>query len=55
MTAFLEMIGAFFTQIIEWMGELLTFITSKPELVVIVFGMFIVGSVFAYLRRLVRG
>lgn len=54
MTAFLESIGAFFTQSIDWVGELLTTITSNAPLTVVVFGMGIVGFAVGLLRRLVN-
>lgn len=54
MTAFLTSIGGFFTQSIEWVGELLTTITGNPALTVVVFGMGIVGFTVGLLRRLVN-
>ena len=55
MTAFLTAIGSFFTQVITWMGELIEVISSNPALTIVTFGFLIVGSVFGYLSRLIRG
>lgn len=54
MTSFLDSIGAFFTESIGWVGELLTTITSNAPLTVVVFGMGIVGFTVGLLRRLVN-
>ena len=54
MTTFLTSIGAFFTQSIEWVGQLLTTITGNAPLTVVVFGMAIVGFAVGLLRRLVN-
>lgn len=54
MDAFLTSIGAFFTQVIEWVGAILDMIMANPALLVLVIGMSIVGFVFGILGRLLR-
>lgn len=56
MSAFLgeNGIGAFFTQCITWLGNVLDVITQEPALLITVFGMFIVGFAVSLLGRLIR-
>lgn len=54
MEAFLGTISTFFTQCIDWVGELLTAILASPGLTVVVFGTLIVGFVFGLVGRLFR-
>lgn len=54
MSAFLTNIGTFFTQSIDWMGEVLATISSSPELTVIVLAMPICGFAVGLLSRLIR-
>lgn len=54
MTAFLGNIGAFFTEAISWVTELIAAISASPELTVVVFAMGISGFAIGALRRLIR-
>lgn len=54
MSAFLNNIGTFFTQSIDWMGEVLTTVSNSPELTVLVLAMPIIGFAVGLLGRLVR-
>lgn len=54
MEAFLQNIGTFFTQSIEWMGDVLTTVSGSPELTVLVLAMPIVGFAVGLLSRLIR-
>lgn len=54
MTAFLGNIGTFFTQAIDWMGEVLSTVSASPELTVMVLAMPICGFAVGLLSRLVR-
>ena len=54
MSAFLSNIGVFFTQSIDWLGEVLATITGSPELTVLVLAMPICGFAVGLLSRLIR-
>ena len=54
MSAFLTPIGDFFTQSIEWLGEVLTTVTSNPALLVLVIAMPVCGFAVGLLGRLIR-
>lgn len=54
MSAFLSNIGVFFTQSIDWLGEVLTTVTENPALTVMVLAMPIVGFAVGLLSRLIR-
>ena len=54
MTAFLENVGIFFAQSVEWLGEVLTTITGNPALLVLCIAMPIVGFAVGLLSRLIR-
>lgn len=52
MDSFLATIGAFFTQSLTWVGDLMDTIISSPALTVVVFGTLITGFVFGLVGRL---
>ena len=54
MTAFLTEIGTFFTQAIDWLGDVLTAVTSTPALLVLVIAMPVCGFAVGLLSRLIR-
>lgn len=54
MSGFLSNIGVFFTQSIDWLGEVLTTVTENPALTVMVLAMPIVGFAVGLLSRLIR-
>ena len=54
MTAFLTIIGEFFTQAITWLGDVLDTIVENPALTVMVLAMPIVGFAVGLLGRLIR-
>lgn len=54
MSAFLDNIGAFFTQSITWLGDVLDVIVADPALTVMVLAMPIVGFAVGLLGRLIR-
>lgn len=54
MTGFLTEIGTFFTKSIDWMGEVLTEVTSNPALLVLVIAMPVCGFAVGLLSRLIR-
>ena len=54
MATFLSNIGTFFTQSIEWMGNVLDVIVENPALLVLVIAMPVVGFAVGLLRRLIR-
>lgn len=54
MTAFLENIGLFFTQSVEWLGTVLDTIVASPALTVICLAMPICGFAVGLLSRLFR-
>lgn len=54
MASFLGNIGTFFTQSIDWLGEVLTTVTENPALTVLVLAMPICGFAVGLLRRLIR-
>ena len=51
-TTGLEALGTIFTQIMSWMGDLVTTIASKPILLIPV-GIFVVGAVIGLASRLI--
>ena len=51
-TTGLEALGTIFTQIMTWMGDLVTTIISKPILLIPV-GIFVVGAVMGLASRLI--
>lgn len=54
MAAFLEPIGAFFGEAIEWLTTVLNTVTTSPALTVMVLAMPIVGFAVGLLSRLIR-
>jgi len=54
MTELLTNIGTFFTQSIDWLGEVLTTVTSNPALLVLVIAMPVCGFAVGLLGRLIR-
>ena len=54
MTAFLDNIGLFFTQSVEWLGNVLEVVVQNPALLVLVIAMPIVGFAVGLLGRLIR-
>lgn len=54
MTAFLPQVTAFVTALIEWMGNLLTFVTANPPLLVFVL-IALAGSIIGIVRRWLPG
>ena len=51
-TTGLEALGTIFTQIMSWMGDLVTTIANKPILLIPV-GIFVVGAVIGLASRLI--
>ena len=47
MTELLTSIGAFFTQSVDWLGEILTTITGNPALLILVIAMPVIGLIIA--------
>ena len=54
MTAFLTDIGTFFTQAVDWLGEVLAAVTGSPALLVLVIAMPVCGFAVGLLSRLIR-
>lgn len=54
MTAFLQPVGEFFTQSVEWFGTILQVVVENPLLLVFVVGMPVGGYVIGLLSRLTR-
>lgn len=54
MTQMLTDIGSFFTQSIEWLGEILTTITGSPALLIMCIAMPVIGFSVGLLGRLFR-
>lgn len=54
MTAFLTDIGTFFTQAIDWLGDVLTTVVGTPALLVLVIAMPVCGFAVGLLSRLIR-
>ncbi len=55
MSAFIEDIGFFFTFVVELIPDLFEVIISNPALTIVTFGLLIVGAVFGYTSRLIKG
>lgn len=51
MTALLTDIGAFFTQSIDWLGDVLTTITGNPALLILVIAMPVIGLKIAKVNQ----
>ena len=54
MEAFLGTIGEFFTQSVNWMGDVLDIVVENPALTIMVIAMPIVGFAVGLLGRLIR-
>lgn len=54
METFLTSIGAFFTQSITWLGNVLDVVIENPALLVMVIAMPVVGFAVGLLSRLIR-
>lgn len=54
MSAFLTDIGTFFTQAVDWLGQILTTVTDSPALLVLVIAMPVCGFAVGLLSRLIR-
>lgn len=54
MTAFLTNIGTFFTQAIDWLGDVLDTVVASPALLVLVIAMPVCGFAVGLLSRLIR-
>ncbi len=52
---FLETLGSIITEVISWLGEMLTFITTNPVIFVPMLMFFVVGGVVGILMRILRG
>ena len=53
-----EILGVFreiLTSVIAWMGQMLTFITSNPVILVPLLMFFVVGGVIGLIMRVLRG
>lgn len=54
MEAFLTNIGLFFTQSVNWLGDVLEVVVENPALLVLVIAMPVVGFAVGLLGRLIR-
>lgn len=54
-TGFLSEIGNIVTEVISWLGEMLTFVTDNPVILVPLLMFFVVGGVVGILMRILRG
>ena len=54
MTQLLTDIGAFFTQSVDWLGDVLTTITGSPALLIMCIAMPVCGFAVGLLGRLFR-
>ena len=54
MTTLLTGIGSFFTQSVEWLGNVLTVITGNPALLILVIAMPVIGFSVGLLNRLIK-
>lgn len=54
MTQLLTDIGAFFTQSVTWLGNVLTTITGNPALLILCIAMPVIGFAVGLLNRLIR-
>lgn len=50
----LQGIGTVFTQIVEWVGDIITLITGQPLLMLMVVALPICGVAIGYLKRLIQ-
>ena len=54
-TGFLTELGNIVTEVIGWLGEMLTFVTGNPVILVPLLMSFVVGGVVGILMRILRG
>lgn len=54
MESLLSNIGAFFTQSIDWLGQVMQTIVNEPALLILVLAMPIAGFAVGLLGRLIR-
>lgn len=54
MVSFLETMEAFFSQSVIWVGDVVDVIANNPMLMIMAFGMPIVGFAVGLLSRLIR-
>lgn len=54
MTTLLNGIGEFFTKSVDWLGTILTTITSNPALLILCIAMPVIGFAVGLLNRLIR-
>jgi len=54
MTTLLTGIGSFFTQSVDWLGDVLTVITGNPALLILVIAMPVIGFSVGLLNRLIK-
>lgn len=47
-------IGAFFTQAVSWLGDVLDTIVGNPALLILVIAMPVIGFAVGLLRRLIK-
>lgn len=54
-SGFLTELGNIVTMVISWLGEMLTFVTANPVILVPLLMFFVVGGVVGILMRILRG
>lgn len=54
-TGFLTELGNIVTEVISWLGKMLTFVTGNPVILVPLLMFFVVGGVVGILMRILRG
>lgn len=54
-TGFLTELGNIVTEVISWLGEMLTFVTGNPVILVPLLMFFVVGGVVGILMRILHG
>lgn len=54
-STFLSFLGTLITAVIGWMGEILTFITENPVILIPMLVFFITGGTVALVQRVMRG
>ena len=54
MEALLTSIGAFFTQSVTWLGDVLAVVVENPALLIMVIAMPVAGYAVGLLNRLIR-
>ena len=54
-SGFLTELGNIVTKVIAWLGQMLTFVTENPVILVPLLMFFVVGGVVGILMRILRG